>query len=91
MTLLAFAGWVIRVAEVNTYLQRLVECMQVLAGGYCANAAGYDKPQLDAFDALLKELMQVSIPEEFQQTWHRDRQLLLMGQKARDIIRSRLA
>ena len=91
MTLLAFAGWVIRVAEVNTHRQRLVECMQVLAGGYSAAAVGYDKSQLEAFDALLDELMQIATPAKFQQTWHRDRQLLLMGQKARDIIRSRLA
>jgi hypothetical protein len=65
--------------------------MQVLAGGYTAAAEGYDKSQLEAFDALLDELMQIAMPAKFQQTWHRDRQLLLMGQKARDIIRSRLA
>ena len=65
--------------------------MRVLADGYRISATGYDKSQLDAFDALIEELLQISLPEKLQQTWHRDRQLLLMGKKARDIIRSRLA
>ncbi|SIS84565.1 hypothetical protein SAMN05421686_105137 [Thalassolituus maritimus] len=91
MVLLAFAGWVLRVSEAHPGHQRLIECMRALADGYRISAAGYDKSQLDAFDALIEELLQISLPEKLQQTWHRDRQLLLMGKKARDIIRSRLA
>ena len=93
MALLAFSGWVLRVSEANINHQKLIECMQALACGYCASATGYDRSQLDAFDALIEELMQFSshLSGKYQETWRRDRQLLLMGQKARDIIRSRLA
>ena len=91
MVLLAFAGWVLRVSEAHHDHQSLIQCMKVLADGYRTSATGYDKSQLDAFDALIEELLQISLPAKFQQTWQRDRQLLLMGKKARDIIRSRLA
>jgi len=94
LTLLAFSGWCMRMvgSAPAARSDELVVAVKKLASGYDPEAMGYSVAQLSAFDELLCELMAYAeqLPEKAAEYWKRDRQLLLMGQKARDVIRKKL-
>lgn len=92
MTILAFSGWCLRMSDSAADQSKLVTAMQALAGGYRMSSKGYCLEQLNAFEALAEELMTVAaaLPVAAADYWQRDRRLLVMGQKARSIIRQRL-
>ena len=95
LCLLAFAGWMCRsLGEVSVKdCTRLQTVVTPLIEAYSHNIMGYSLETLDLFEALEKTLEKVAgnLPESARRIWLRDRAVLLLGQKTRSIIRSRLS
>lgn len=93
LVLIALSGWVIRqlpAASVNPQLQ--ASLAQVVAD-YRPESLGYDLADLDNFEQLAAQLVQVStaLSGAAAQQWQRDKTLLMMGQPAREALRQRFS
>lgn len=92
---LAFAGWMYRALDKHNAAGReeLLQSVMPMITAYDNRANGYSLETLDLFEKLEQalEFAGAYLSESARSIWQRDKNILVMGQKARTIIRGRLS
>ena len=91
---LALSGWMVRQlgGHDHSHASALLALMSAMSGLYSGTDSGYSATTLAMFDQCMALLQDAAgeLTGEAAAQWQRDRVLLVMGEKARSVIRSRL-